>query len=300
MSKIQWIWGCCLVVFMLAGCDTKPSYEDTLGSGEINVLIDETLKPVMEEQLKVFHSNYPNAKVNAYYRSESDIFNSFFNDSFKLVVATRTLDADQEAYAKKVKIVPTTVGVAREGIAVLVNQENLDTNLALSQIQAIVQNTFQKAFTVVFDHEGSSTLRFLKEVLQEGETIGANVYAAGSNEAVVDYVQKNKNAMGFVGLTYVSDNGDSTRERFLSSVHVVGIYNDSLQKYYQPYQAFIALNWYPLKREIYVINKQSYPGLATGFLNFLMTESGQLIFAKDKLFPLKMSVQIREAELNVE
>jgi phosphate transport system substrate-binding protein len=79
---------------------------------------------------------------------------------------------------------------------------------------------------------------------------------------------------------------------------VASIFNDKLGKSYKPYQAYIAPNWYPLTRKLFYINKETYPGLGTGFANFLAKDRGQLIFKQARLFPLRSDVIFREASVN--
>jgi phosphate transport system substrate-binding protein len=71
-----------------------------------------------------------------------------------------------------------------------------------------------------------------------------------------------------------------------------------MQKSYKPYQAYIATNWYPLTRNLYYIHRETYPGLGTGFANFISRDRGQLIFKQARLFPLRSNIILREAEMN--
>jgi phosphate transport system substrate-binding protein len=134
----------------------------------------------------------------------------------------------------------------------------------------------------------------------KGEPLSKNLYAAKGNQEVIQYVLKNPDAIGFVGLSYISDTIDSTAERFSTDVRIAGILNDSTQQFYQPYQADIALKLYPLVRKMNYIKNETYPGLATGFSNFLASDVGQLIMGKARLVPMRMSIVIREAAINTE
>jgi phosphate transport system substrate-binding protein len=69
-------------------------------------------------------------------------------------------------------------------------------------------------------------------------------------------------------------------------------------EFYKPYQAYIALRVYPLARNLFYINRETYPGLGTGFANFLSGERGQLIFHHAHLFPLQTNIVIRDAAIS--
>jgi phosphate transport system substrate-binding protein len=79
---------------------------------------------------------------------------------------------------------------------------------------------------------------------------------------------------------------------------VAALKNDSTGEFLKPYQAYIALKTYPLTRSLYYINSESYPGLGTGFANFLGSQRGQLIFFHAHLFPVRSEMVIRQAEIN--
>lgn len=285
---------------MMSSCgnnDTnKPS--DTTGSGKIDISVDETYQPVIAEQLRVFDSSYPEAHITANYKAEADCFKDFLDNKARLILVTRELSAQEKQVCADRKIVPTSLALAKDAVAVIVNPSSPDSLLSVDQIKGILTGVYKKKYTVVFDNQGSSTVRYVTDSLLNGQKLGANVFAAKGNTAVVDYVAKNPDAIGFIGLSYVSDADDSATGSFMKKIKVASVQNDSTQRFYQPYQAWIALKLYPLTRNLYFITSETYPGLGTGFANFLSKERGQLIFSHEHLFPLRMNIVIREAAIN--
>ena len=65
----------------------------------------------------------------------------------------------------------------------------------------------------------------------------------------------------------------------------------------KPTQASIQTKRYPLVRGLYYMIKENYPGLGTGFINFLKHERGQLIFRRAYLGPV-MDFEIRNVKIN--
>src|SRR6185437_8520630 len=254
---------------------------------------------VIEEQLKVFDSSYPEAKITAHYEPETECFKDYFNKRSRLILVTRQLSQAEKTLCEQKQIVPSSISLAKDAIAIIINPSSADSMLGVDEIRGILTGTYKKKYTVVFDNEGSSTVRFIIDSLLKGQKLSNNVFAAKGNKDVVDYVAKNPDAIGFVGLSYVCDPNDSTNTgAFIKNVKVVSIQNDSTKQFYQPYQAYIALKLYPLTRNLYYINAEPYPGLGTGFANFLTRERGQLIFAHGHLFPLQMNIVIRDAAIN--
>src|SRR5690606_40312359 len=101
-----------------------------------------------------------------------------------------------------------------------------------------------------------------------------------------------------VGVSYVADYSDPEGLAFIKQVRVAEIFNEKQGKSYGPYHAYIAPDWYPFTRSLYYIHRETYPGLGTGFANFLSKERGQLIFKQARLFPLRSNIIFREAAVN--
>lgn len=288
---------------IMASCgeDTSvPKVTDTLTSGSISISVDETYKPIMDEELKVFMSTYPEAKITVNYKPEAEAIKDYLTGKTKLVIVSRELTEEEKKYCLENKNVPSSLVLAKDAIAVVLNKSAKDTAFSKLQLRGIVGGQYQKKYTVVFDNAGSSTLKFISDSIMKGEPLSKNIYAAKGNQEVIQYVIKNPEAIGFVGLSYISDTMDSTAERFSTNIRIAGIMNDSTQQFYQPYQADIALKLYPLVRKMTYIKNETYPGLATGFSNFLATDVGQLILGKARLVPMRMSIVVREAAINTE
>lgn len=278
--------------------EEKKGPEDTMTSGTIDISVDETYKPVVAEQLKVFDSSFPDAHIRVHYKSESACINDFLQDSARLILVTRDLTPEEKKGLEQRKVLSTALDVAKDAVAVVVNKEAPDTILNINQLKGILTGQYNKQYTVVFDDQGSSTLRYMMDSLIPGEKLGPNVYAAKGNDSVIEYVSKNPEAIGFVSVSYVSDFEDPEGLAFIQSVKVASIYNDSLEKAYKPYQAYIASDMYPLTRKLYYVHRETYPGLGTGFAKFLRESRGQLIFKQARLFPTRVNIIFREAEVN--
>ncbi|WP_276133250.1 PstS family phosphate ABC transporter substrate-binding protein [Polluticoccus soli] len=274
----------------------KPT--DTLTTGNIEISVDETYKPIIEEHLKVFDSSFPDGHITAHYKPESECIKDFMDGKARLILVTRDLSKNEREVLEANKVVATALPVAKDAVAVILNKDVVDTMLDVSAIRGILTGVYSKKYTVVFDHQGSSTVRYMMDSLIPGEKLGSGVFAAKSNEEVIAYVAKNPDAIGFIGVSYVSDFSDPEGLAFINNVKIASIWHDSLREAFKPYQAYIAQGSYPMTRSLYYINRETYPGLGTGFANFLSKERGQLIFKQARLFPLRSNIVLREAEVN--
>ena len=287
-----------LSLYFTACGDGPKGPTDTLSSGSITISADETFRPIIEEELKVFDSSYPDANITVQYKSEAECFRDFLNDTTRLILVTRDLLPEERKLLEQKKVVPTSLDLAKDAVAVVLNNSATDSVFSVPELRGILTGTFRKKYTVVFDNQGSSTVRYMVDSLLQGGKLGANVYAAKGNDSVIAYVANNPDAIGFVGVNYISDYTDPEGLAFKKEVRVANVFNDKLKDAFGPYQAYIAPNYYPLTRTIFYIHRETYPGLGTGFANFMARERGQLIFKQARLFPLRMNIIFREAAVN--
>lgn len=292
-----------IVVLMLvvAGCtetDKQSAPKDTMTKGEINISVDETYQPIIEEQLEVFDSSYPEAHIHVQYKSETECIKDLMSGEAKLILVTRDLNKNEKEVAESKKMITTALAIAKDGVALIINKNNTDTVFGLSKIKGILTGKYDKTYKVVFDNRGSSTLRYMLDSLIPNEQLAENVYAANGNDSVIHYVANTPDAIGFVSVSHVSDFDDPEGLAFINQVRVADIYNDSLAKSFKPYQAYIASDSYPLTRNLYYVHSQTYTGLAQGFAKFLREHRGQLIFKQARLFPTKTNIIFRQAEVN--
>ena len=286
-------------ILLILSCDDKPKFPDTLSKGVIDISADESYQPIIEEQLKVFDSSYPEAKITVHYKPEAECFKDYFDKKARIILVTRELTEAEKAQCEPKSIYPTSQALAGDGIAVIVNNTCPDSVLDSDALNGILTGVYKKKFTVVFDNQESSTVRFITDSLLKGGKLGTNVFAAKGSKEVIDYVSKNPEAIGFVGMSYVYANEDtSSTGTFITNVTVVAMQNKKDRQFYKPYQAYVALKSYPLTRKLFYINSESYHGLGTGFANFLASYRGQLIFLHAHFFPLKEQITIREAKVN--
>lgn len=289
-----------IICVFAVSCDDGPKHPDTLTSGAIDISADETYKSVIEEEKKIFDSSFPNARVTIHYKPEAECFKDYFDNKARLILVTRELTADEKKVAEQKQFYPTSVGLAKDAVALIVNNDNPDSIMDLPMIKGILTGQYtRKKYTVVFDNQSSSLVRYISDSLLKGQKLGSNVYSAKSNKEVLDYVMKNPEALGFAGLADVCDTADpGNTGTFIKNVRIVSVYNDSLREYLKPYLAYIGLKEYPFVRKLFYVSRESYQGLGTGFANFLMGNRGQLIFAYAHLYPLRMEVSIRDVEIN--
>jgi phosphate transport system substrate-binding protein len=145
----------------------------------------------------------------------------------------------------------------------------------------------------------TSTVRYAIDSILKGQPLGKNVKAAESSEGVIDYVSRNPDAIGFIGVSWIGNPDDPAQLEFMQKVKVAAIKCEACpdEVYVEPYQANIAMKRYPMIRGLSYILKEDFKGVGNNFVNFLQFERGQLIFRRAYLMPARMSFEIRNMQI---
>ncbi len=292
MKNKSGLWLIIVLLSVSIGCNDS----DTPTTGKLTMSVDETFKPLIESEIDTFQRIYSYAKVEAKYKPEAEVINDLMNDSVRLIIIPRNLNAQERKVFEKWEIVPKVTKIAYDAVALIGSLDLKDTTITLNEINALISDQaipFFKNTKIVFDNNNSSTINFLKDKTQFKE-FSQRCYALNSSNAVLDYVSKQKNCIGIIGVNWVSDRDDTTNLSFLKSVKVLEISKDGATESYKPYQAYIAQKIYPLTREVYIISKEAYTGLGTGLTAFIASDRGQRIVLKFGLVPATMPVRLVE------
>jgi phosphate transport system substrate-binding protein len=159
-----------------------------------------------------------------------------------------------------------------------------------------------KSLRMVFDGQNSSTVAYVLSTLGYKDKVSPNVYAMHSVDEVIDYIEKNDMAIGFVPFSFVSDTDDDRVKKALKRIKILSlrtIDKEGEEIEVSANQSDIALGAYPLIRQINVVSRFSYSdNLQWLFMNFLYKERGARIFLKDGLIPARMPP--REINVNMD
>ncbi len=289
---------------MLACTNGKVS--DTATSGDITISVDESFQPLIKAEIDAFQASYKYAKIRTIYTSEAEAVQWLLKDSVRSVVMTRTLTETERGYFEAKKIIPDTLRIAREAVALIVNKANPDSMLTMNHVRAIltgdistwneVSNKDRKdTIIIVFDKANSSNVSYIRQKFKLADRVEKKIYAAGSNQKVLEYVQQNKNAIGIIGVNWISDSDDPKQQKFRKEISVVSVADkdDAVQgEYYQPYAAYLQTKQYPLYRDLYLVSREARTGLGTGFAAYVASDKGQLIILKAGLLPTTMPVRL--------
>jgi phosphate transport system substrate-binding protein len=293
--------------FLVISCDdaSKQKQYDSVTKGKINISVDESFKPVIEEQIKVYESSFPETKIVATYKSEADCFRDIQNDSTRVIIVARGLNTqEREFFKNNLGYTPQYSVLAYDAVVVVVNKSSNDTLFTLEKLSSYLSGKDSSKSIVLDGKNATSTVRYVMDSLLKGAPFGKNVMAAKSSEEVINFVGSNANAIGLVGLSWIGDSTSPEQREYMKKVKfglVECITCEEKGVFAKPSQATVTYSQYPLVRGIYFVLKENYTGLGTGFTGFMSQERGQLIFRRAHLVPgvmvfRKRSTQIKEQE----
>lgn len=288
MSKTVKFLTLIFLVFLSVNCTKKEEKkEETILKGTASILVDETLVPIIEDQIEVFESYY-DATLTIVAKSELEVVNSLLEQENKIAVLTRDLSVTEKKVFEQKKIIPRTTKIAIDAIAFIANQNNKDTLIALQDVVSFMQGqSSSKIKGFVFDNPNSSTVRLLTSISGIKTIRTDQVYSFKTNEEVIKFVAQNEGMIGVVGVNWLTQPMPKMQE-FVDKVNVLSVKSLTGKDYYLPNQNDLAEGKYPLARDLYIVNCQGNSGLGMGFASFVAGDIGQRIILKSGLLPVTM------------
>jgi phosphate transport system substrate-binding protein len=291
-------------IFLFAMCNQKSkgdSNKETILKGSIDVTVDETVKPIVDDQVAVFEGTYYDAKVSVKAKSEAELINDLLNKKAKVVITARDLTPEEKEKFVKLKINPRVTPFATDAIAFISNKSNNDTLIALQTVVDFMKGIPNPRIKgLVFDNPNSSTVRYMKDLANVKDIPSEGVFSFKTNEEVIKFVSENNGMIGVVGVNWLSQPSPEM-QNVVHNLNILSVKGLKDNKYYSPTQNDIAEQKYPLARELYIINCQGYAGLGMGFASFIAGDIGQRIVLKSGLMPIKTpgrKLQIRNRIIN--
>jgi phosphate transport system substrate-binding protein len=290
MLKISKYFVLFCVGLLLITCNKKEKKnldKESILKGSVTILVDETITPIIEDQVAVFESSY-NAKIDIKSLSESELILSLFKEKSGIAVLTRDLTKEENKIFEQKKIYPKITKFAIDAIAFISNKTDNDTLIDLSEVIRFLQNKLNsKIKGLVFDNPNSSTVRYMKHLAGIKTLPEKGIFSFKSNQDVIKFVAENDGMIGVVGLNWLTQPSLSMKKN-VDKVNILSVNSLKDKTYYFPSQNNIAEGKYSLARELYIVNAQGFSGLGMGFASFVSGDVGQRIILKSGLLPIKI------------
>ena len=319
MNRTQFknfIIGLALSIGLFPACGGNKPSDDAYKQQARYFAADESLSPVIDEELDIFNMKNKRDSIYAIYTNEQDAVEKLLNREVLLVFTTRALTPKEEETIKSYQYKPLTYPLAYYALALIVNKANPDSMITVNNFRKIMagevttwkelnSDSKLKNIKVVFDNPKSATLKFVIDSVMQGKKVktDGNVQAAMTSAEVVKYVEEHENAIGVIGSIWLNDQRDTTNLIYNRTIKVMRVSRASeatRANSYTPDQYNIAYAYYPMIRTIYAISiDPRSSGVPRGFANFCwLPNPGQLIFWNAGLFPARADYSVRDVVIN--
>ena len=298
ISKImkQIIWSV-LGLSLLISCKKETAtstaeIKEAYDRGTTEMYVESSVYPIVEDINEVFKTYYNNADIKLTMLSQNEILNSVYKDSGRLAIIPKSFTA-KELEVFEGRVSPKITPIAKDAVLFITKKSATDTLINYKEVIEIFKGTKKSDKIFVF-HDANSNI--VTQIMKDANVtaLSKNVYYAKTVQEIVSYIDKNRNAVGVVGINWMLQPDKNIKEG-IKHLRSMLVYNDSLKNYYAPSQSTIADNTYPLIRTINIIDVQGKTGLGTGFASFAASDKGQRIVLKSGLMP----VTLPKREINI-
>lgn len=298
-------------LILLLGCQTEE--KETTTKGKLHIFIPEPIAPAMVDEVQEFLNLYRQSGAQVTYTivSSEIAVHQFVYDTARIGFLTRSLTTKEKELVKKVSPDFNEIIIGYDGIVAAVHPQNNVKQLTTTDLQKILTKKITrwnqlatpsslKGDIHIYCQDSSDGLDYLTQRLAKQTGITAALRTTTSNLQTLKMVENDPNAIGFVALGWL-DSAKSTAKilnlgrtkedtdtTFLPPPEVIG-------KFYSPDPAFLYLNYYPLKRALYMYTRGQV-NLAAGFGTYVATAEGQKLFLKHGLLPGTQKIKLRSPE----
>lgn len=325
MRKINILLMMTLLSLMFTSCgDQRPKSTSTRGIAKI--MCDESFQSVLEQEIAVFEYQYPEASIMPEYINEHDALDSLMHKNVDLIITARDLTPEQRESLKRQGRGYRSRMIAVDAIAIIVNKQNDIDELTMEDLQDIFTGKVKRwgevfptklkndSIKVLFDGSGTGVVHYMKDKFLNGANFASNVYAKKSSTEVFEAVEKGKNIIGFIGVSWITSDLKSAEKPieqkyeelqtknevsvidFTDRIKVMPVRGDDQVQGFKPYQAHINSGDYPLVRKIWAIDASYNGTLDHGFYAFLTGVIGQKIILQTGILPAAEPVRYVEIQ----
>jgi phosphate transport system substrate-binding protein len=219
---------------------------------------------------EAFKAENPNVTFEIAAEGSSTGVKAVITDTADIGMSSRDVKDKEIAEAKSNGVDMQTIVVAKDAIAVIVNEKNPITKLTREQVGDIFTGKITNWVAVggrpgpisgYTRNTSSGTYKVFQKLAMKGEDYGSQTQKMAGNEQIAAEVAGNPNGIGYVGLAYIGTEG-------VKVVLVNGV---------EPSIANVNDGSYVLARPLYYLSNGEPKGLAKEFVDFSLSPAGQKI-----------------------
>jgi phosphate transport system substrate-binding protein len=215
---------------------------------------------------------------------------ALINGTVDIANASRQIKPEEQTQAEANGIVPVEHIIARDAIAIIVNDENPVDHLTIDQISDIYSgkiNNWQEVGgedrpIVRLSRETNSGTHvfFLEQVIRKGDKNNKTLFSTDtlllpSSEGISAEIRQNPNAIGYDGLGYVTED-----------LKVIAVFSDVADDFVLPSAVTVDNQQYPIARDLYMYTAGEPIGEIKTYLEWVLSPEAQRIVATLGFVPI--------------
>lgn len=314
-NNIMYIFVFSMMIFF-SGCKFD-EIKSVTTTGELTIVVDENVEPLMKAEIAEFERLNPEAKVKIKVAPTKVAKADLINGDTKFIVVTRNFDDEEKAVLEKNKTEVKEYPIAVDGIGFIVNPKNPVKKVTSDDLKNIFTGKFTKwteikseqdksqdeeagkffkgsidKIKLFIQRKNSSTYDYvLDSILKKTEY--SNTAVVCSTSAQVLYNVRNiENAIGIINMNWLTTGNADTIDSTVKTLKVSRIGDNGRQyDFAEFHQGLIYNASYPYRRTIYVFSTEQDMKLSSGFITFLLHNEGQKVVLKNSLVPVSQPVR---------
>ena len=320
MAKIIFIYCACIFALLISGCDFD-KIKSVSTTGEMSIVVDENVEPLMKAEITEFERLNPEAKVKMKSVPTTNAIVDLINGDTKLIVVSRNMNEEEKAVLQRNKLELKEYPLAIDGIGFIVNVKNPIERVTSEDLKNIfsgeyklwtdiksqneeqnskVKKTFKESNNTIklyIQRKNSATNKYFQDSVLKSLQYSGSAVICSTSVQILNAVRDNENAVGIISMNWLSKGLQDTIDTTVNTLRVSKIKENGVQEDYAEFHQGLLYNAkYPYRRTIYVLTTESDIKLATGFITFLVRTDGQKIVLKNSLVPITQPV--RTIQLN--
>ena len=320
MAKIILIYCASIFSFVISGCNFD-EIKSVSTTGEMSIVVDENVEPLMKAEITEFERLNPEAKVRMKSVPTTNAIVDLINGDTKLIVVSRNVNDEEKAALQRNKLELKEYPLAIDGIGFIVNVRNpvervtsedlknmfsgeykfwTDIKSQNEEQNSKIRKFFKEPNNIIklyIQRKNSATNKYFQDSVLKSLQYSGSAVICSTSVQILNAVRDNENAVGIISMNWLSKGLQDTIDTTVNTLRVSKIKENGVQEDYAEFHQGLLYNAkYPYRRTIYVLTTESDIKLATGFITFLVRTDGQKIVLKNSLVPITQPV--RTIQLN--
>ena len=277
-------------LLMIAGCSKPHHGRDLSGEQSLQIKGSDTIVNLVQKWAEEYAKEYPGVVIGVTGGGSGTGFAALLNKTCDIAMSSRAIEDKEKIQAAQNGVSPQQFFIGLDGLAVVVNPENVVKNLTMDDLRDIFMaaKTNWKDFggadskIVILSRESNSgTHMFFKEhVLKRGNKKGPEEFSPSSllmpsSQAIADETSQNPHAIGYVGMGYLG-----------ATLKSIAVARNGTAAFVEPTVDTVLSNTYPISRPLYLYTNGTPGGAIKDFIDYGLSAKGQKIVRDTDFVPI--------------